>query len=71
MPDFSEEEITLMCLYNTGSRQGLIRELNDMVPYLGVDETKLRHMAQSVLQKLDEMTDTQFDAMSREWEPEI
>ena len=71
MPDFSEEEITLMCLYNTGSRQGLIRELNDMVPYLGVDETELRHMAQSVLQKLDEMTDTQFDAMSREWEPEI
>lgn len=71
MPDFSEEEITLMCLYNTGSRQGLIRELNDMVPYLGVDETELRRMAQSVLQKLDEMTDTQFDAMSREWEPEI
>ena len=71
MPDFSEEEITLMCLYNTGSRQGLIRELNDMVPYLGVDETELRRMAQSALQKLDEMTDTQFDAMSREWEPEI
>lgn len=71
MPDFSEEEITLMCLYNTGSRQGLIRELNDMVPYLGVDETELRRIAQSVLQKLDEMTDTQFDAMSREWEPEI
>lgn len=71
MPDFSEEEITLMCLYNTGSRQGLIRELNDMVPYLGVDETELRRMAKSVLQKLDEMTDTQFDAMSREWEPEI
>ena len=71
MPDFSEEEITLMCLYNTGSRQGLIRELNDMVPYLGVDETELRRMAQSVLKKLDEMTDTQFDAMSREWEPEI
>ena len=41
MPDFSEEEVTLMCLYHTGTRQGLIRELNDMLPYLAVDEMEL------------------------------
>ena len=71
MPDFNEEEITLMCLYHTGTRQGLIRELNDMLPYLAVDEMELRHMTESVLQKLGRMTDKQDAAFCAEWIPEI
>ena len=71
MPDFSEEEITLMCLYHTGTRQGLIRELNDMLHYLAVDEMELRRMTESVLQKLDGMTDNQYAAFCSEWIPEI
>ena len=71
MPDFSEEEITLMCLYHTGTRQGLIRELNDMLPYLAVDEMELRNTTESVLQKLGRMTDKQYAAFCAEWIPEI
>ena len=71
MPDFSEEEVTLMCLYHTGTRQGLIRELNDMLPYLAVDEMELRRITESVLQKLDGMTDRPHAAFCAEWPPEI
>ena len=71
MPDFNEEEITLMCLYHTGTRQGLIRELNEMLPYLAVDEMDLRRMMESVLQKLGGMTDRQYATFCAEWIPEI
>ena len=71
MPDFNEEEITLMCLYHSGTRQGLIKELNEMLPYLAVDEMDLRRMTESVLQKLGGMTDKQYAAFCAEWIPEI
>ena len=71
MPDFSEEEITLMSLHHTGTRQGLIRELNEMLPYLTVDAMDLRRMTESVLQKLGGMTDKQYAAFCAEWIPEI
>ena len=68
MPHFDLDEITLMCLYNPGSRQELIDSLNEMLPYLSEDEGQLRNMANAVLRKLDTMTDAQFDEMSDEWD---
>ena len=68
MPHFDLDEITLMCLYNPGSREELIDSLNDMLPYLSEDEGQFRNMANAVLRKLDAMTDAQFDEMSAEWE---
>ena len=70
MPVFNSDEKTLICLYNSGTRQGLIRELNEMLPYLGIDQTELRCMTASVLRKLNEMTDAQFNVLIQEWETE-
>ena len=67
MPEFEPDERNLICLYNTGSRKGLIKDLNEMLPYLSEDEGELRNMANSVLRKLNAMTDGQFDALSAEW----
>ena len=40
--NFDHEELTLMMLYNTGTRMGLIHELRLMQCYLMPDETALR-----------------------------
>ena len=69
MPEFEPDEKNLICLYNTGTRKGLIRELNEMLPYLDADQDILRDMAQDVMKKLNRMTDTQFTAFCAKLEP--
>ena len=71
MPVFEPDERNVICLYNTGSRQGLIKELNEMLPYLDADQDALRDMAQSVIQKLDSVTDAEYKAFCAELEPDF
>ena len=54
------EEINLMCIYNTGSRTGLIEALNEMRGHLEPDETELRELTDSALMKLQAMSDDAF-----------
>ena len=42
--NFDHEELTLMMLYNSGTRLGLIHELRLMQCYLMPDETALREL---------------------------
>ena len=60
MGNFIFEEINLMCIYNTGSRTGLIEALNEMRGHLEPDETELRELADSALGKLQAMSDAEF-----------
>ena len=60
MKDFTFDETNLMCIYNTGTRAGLIQELTVMRGYLEPDETELRELTDSALQKLGGITDEQF-----------
>ena len=60
MSDFTFDEINLMCIYNTGTRAGLIQELTVMRGYLEPDETELLELTDSALQKLGGITDEQF-----------
>ena len=60
MGNFIFEEINLMCIYNTGSRTGLIEALNEMRGYLEPDETELRELTDSALGKLQAMSDAEF-----------
>ena len=57
MNDFTFDEINLMCIYNTGTRAGLMQALTDMRGHLEPDETELRALTDSVLAKLVAMTD--------------
>ena len=50
----------LMMLYNTGTRLGLIHELRLMQCYLMPDETALRELSESVIEKLKLLTDAEF-----------
>ena len=47
-------------LYNTGTRQGLVRELRLMQCYLMPDETALRELSEQVIEKLNRLTDAEF-----------
>ena len=58
--NFNHEELMLMTLYNTGTRLGLVQELRLMQCYLMPDETALRELSESVIEKLKLMTDAQF-----------
>ena len=52
--------MNLMCIYNTGSRAGLIESLNEMRGELSAEETELMELTDSTLRKLQAMTDDEF-----------
>ena len=63
MGNFTFDEINLMCIYNTGTRQGLMDALKEMREYLEPDETGLRTITDSALEKLSAMTDADYAAL--------
>ena len=44
MGNFTFEEMNLMCIYNTGSRTGLMEALTEMRGELAPEETELREL---------------------------
>ena len=44
MGNFTFEEMNLMCIYNTGSRTGLMEALTEMRGELSPEETELREL---------------------------
>ena len=63
MGNFTFEEMNLMCIYNTGSRTGLMEALTEMRDELSPEETELRELTDSALTKLCAMTDEDFDQL--------
>jgi hypothetical protein len=63
MESFTFDELNLMCIYNTGTRQGLIDALTEMRGYLEADETELKELTDSALGKLRHMVDAEFEAL--------
>ena len=61
MGNFTFEEMNLMCIYNTGSRTGLMEALTEMHGELSPEETELRELTDSALMKLQAMSDAEFD----------
>ena len=57
---FTDDEWMLMMLYSPGTRPGLIAELETMKSQLSSRERKLRILAESVLEKLAQISDEEF-----------
>lgn len=57
MGNFTFEETNPLCIYNTGSRTGLIDALTEMRSELEPDETELWELTDSALGKLHAMSD--------------
>ena len=55
--------MNLMCIYDTGTREGLIQELRTMRRYIESDQPELLAMTDSVLEKLSKISDTAYAAL--------
>ena len=63
MNNFTFEETNLLCIYNTGSRTGLIDALTEMRGELSPEEAELRELTDSALEKLRGITDAEYAAL--------
>ena len=58
---FSNDEMNLICIYDTGTRTGLIDAMSEMKKELAEEETELRDMTDSAINKLKDMTDEEYE----------
>lgn len=63
MENFTFDEVNLICIYDPGTRQGLIAELERMKGYLKPEEAELRTLTDSTLGKLRNMTDAEYNVL--------
>jgi len=68
-PTFTLAETNLMVIYGTGTRLGLLTELGNMLTFVSDEEPELRQITVSVMHKLRQMADEDFDAL--DLEPDI
>ena len=60
---FSNDEMNLICIYDTGTRTGLIDAMSEMKKELVEEENELREMTDSAIDKLKAMTDEEYGEM--------
>ena len=60
MDRFSIEELNLMCIYDTGTRSGLIAGLEKIALELAPDDAELSELIQSAFKKLAAMSDQDY-----------
>ena len=63
MKHFTYEEMELMSIYDPGTREGLIANLEEMRGFLEPDEDELRELTDSAIAKLRGMSDEEYDAL--------
>ena len=61
--NFTNDEMNLMCIYDTGNRTGLINALSEMQKELDTDEVALRELTDSVLNKLSAIPDEDYEKL--------
>jgi len=60
---FTNDEMNLMCIYNTGARDGLMDALVTMREYLEPGEEELCDLTDSVLEKLEVTSEEDFTTL--------
>lgn len=61
--EFTKDELTLISIYNNAIRGGTIVSLKEMMKYLSVDETELYDLTCSAIEKLEKITDEEYEAL--------
>ena len=62
--NFTNDELNLLCIYDTGTRTGLIEALTTMREQLEEDETELIQMTDSAIRKLNAMSDADYEKLA-------
>ena len=63
MMEFTIEEIDLVCICDTGTRQGLMDVLKAMLGDLLPEEVEFRQLTENVLARFNGMTDDEYAQM--------
>lgn len=58
MINFTVEETNLLSIYDTGSKQELIKNVIEALPFMDED---IRKIAKGAIVKIDELDDTEFE----------
>ena len=61
--DFTKDELSLISIYNTGDRESTMVEIENIRTYLEDDEAELADLTASVLQKLEGISDEEYDSL--------
>ena len=61
--DFTKDELSLIGIYNAGSHKETIAALIEMRQYLEDDEADLRELTDSAVNKLEKISDEQFELL--------
>ena len=61
--EFTKDELTLISIYDSAVRKGTIVTLKDMKKHLSVDETELNDLTNSAIEKLEKITDEEYEAL--------
>ena len=65
MTNLTHDEMNLLCIYQKNTRIGTMDAITEMKQYLEQDETELAEMSDSLLTKLENMTDEAFDELEK------
>lgn len=65
MTNLTHDEMNLLCIYQKNTRVGTMDSITVMQQYLEKDETELAEMSDSLLMKLEKMTDEEFDELEK------
>ncbi|MBR2895732.1 MAG: transposon-transfer assisting family protein [Oscillospiraceae bacterium] len=60
---FTNDEMNLMCIYNTGSREKMLSTLHAVRQHLEADEVELLQLTDSTIEKLTNLSDEAFEAL--------
>ena len=63
--NLTHDEMNLLCIYQKNMRVGTMDSITVMQQYLEKDETELAEMSDSLLMKLEKMTDKEFDGLEK------
>ena len=61
--DFTKDELSLIGIYNAGSRKETIAALIEIQQYLEDDEADLRELTDNAVNKLEKISDERFELL--------
>lgn len=65
MTNLTHDEMNLLCIYQKNTRIGTMDSITVMQQYLEKDEIELAQMSDSLLAKLEQMNDEEFDELEK------
>ena len=61
--NLTQDERQMLAIFNTGRRESTMKHISEMLPDLDPEETELRELAESAVEKLRAMTDAEFESL--------